>query len=159
MGKLMPKVGTMFAGPPISDMYLKTPNLKINILRDNASTYGVSVSAIETVLRPDLVSEVNGAMNRFRNRSMGAAPQRLLPRAIAARAAEFKMRLEGASYEAIARAGGGILSSVAATRGASEAELLRRGTQPPGCKWRFQSHRTDPRPLPRTAPARTMSAS
>ena len=34
------------------------------------------------------------------------------------------MRLEGASYEEIARAGGGILSSVRATRAADEAELL-----------------------------------
>ena len=42
------------------------------------------------------------------------------------RAAEFKMRLEGASYEAIARSGGGILSTVAATRAASEADLLRQ---------------------------------
>ena len=40
------------------------------------------------------------------------------------RAREFEMRLEGASYEAIARAGGGILSSVRATRAASEDDLL-----------------------------------
>ncbi len=40
------------------------------------------------------------------------------------RAAEFEMRLNGASYEQIARAGGGILSTVTATRKASEAELL-----------------------------------
>lgn len=40
------------------------------------------------------------------------------------RAAEFAQRLEGASYADIARAGGGILSTVRATRGASEAELL-----------------------------------
>lgn len=40
------------------------------------------------------------------------------------RAAEFEMRLNGASYEQVARAGGGILSTVAATRAASEAELL-----------------------------------
>lgn len=40
------------------------------------------------------------------------------------RAAEFEMRLNGASYEAIARAGGGILSTVAATRAATEDELL-----------------------------------
>jgi imidazolonepropionase len=40
------------------------------------------------------------------------------------RAAEFEQRLEGASYEEIARAGGGIASSVRATRAASEAELL-----------------------------------
>jgi imidazolonepropionase len=40
------------------------------------------------------------------------------------RAAEFEMRLQGASYEDIARAGGGILSTVRATRAAS-AEALR----------------------------------
>lgn len=40
------------------------------------------------------------------------------------RAREFELRLEGASYEEIARAGGGIFSTVEATRGASEEELL-----------------------------------
>lgn len=40
------------------------------------------------------------------------------------RAAEFEQRLGGASYEAIARAGGGILSTVRATRAASEEALL-----------------------------------
>ena len=44
------------------------------------------------------------------------------------RAAEFEMRLNGASYEAIARAGGGIRSTVAATRQASESELLQAAT-------------------------------
>ncbi len=40
------------------------------------------------------------------------------------RAREFELRLEGASYEAIARAGGGIRSTVAATRAASDEALL-----------------------------------
>ena len=40
------------------------------------------------------------------------------------RAGEFEMRLQGASYEDIARAGGGIRSTVAATRAASDAELF-----------------------------------
>jgi imidazolonepropionase len=40
------------------------------------------------------------------------------------RAREFEMRLEGASYEEIARAGGGIVSTVAATRKLSEDELV-----------------------------------
>ena len=40
------------------------------------------------------------------------------------RAHEFELRLKGASYEEIARAGGGIASTVAATRKASEAELV-----------------------------------
>ena len=40
------------------------------------------------------------------------------------RAREFELRLQGASYEQIAREGGGILSTVAATRAASEAALI-----------------------------------
>ena len=40
------------------------------------------------------------------------------------RALEFEMRLAGKSYEEIARAGGGIVSSVRATRTASEDELV-----------------------------------
>ncbi len=39
------------------------------------------------------------------------------------RSGEFEQRLGGATYEEIARAGGGIVSSVAATRAASEDEL------------------------------------
>ncbi|NNE79302.1 MAG: imidazolonepropionase [Silicimonas sp.] len=40
------------------------------------------------------------------------------------RAREFELRLTGASYEEIARAGGGIVSTVSATRAASEDDLL-----------------------------------
>ena len=40
------------------------------------------------------------------------------------RAHEFEQRLNGVSYEAIARNGGGILSTVNATRAASEAQLV-----------------------------------
>lgn len=40
------------------------------------------------------------------------------------RAGEFEQRLNGASYEEIARAGGGIVSTVKETRAASEAELI-----------------------------------
>jgi len=42
------------------------------------------------------------------------------------RAREFEMRLEGASYEEIARAGGGILSSVIATNALSVDELTKK---------------------------------
>jgi imidazolonepropionase len=41
------------------------------------------------------------------------------------RAVEFEMRLNGASYEEIARAGGGIVSTVTATRNATEDQLLQ----------------------------------
>jgi imidazolonepropionase len=42
------------------------------------------------------------------------------------RAQEFELRLEGATYEEIARSGGGIVSSVRATRAASEDDLLKQ---------------------------------
>src|SRR4051794_3803766 len=40
------------------------------------------------------------------------------------RAGEFEMRLNGASYAEIAKAGGGIVSTLKATRAATEAELF-----------------------------------
>lgn len=42
------------------------------------------------------------------------------------RAAEFEMRLDGASYEQVAKAGGGIVSSVRALRAADEEALFRQ---------------------------------
>jgi imidazolonepropionase len=48
------------------------------------------------------------------------------------RAVEHEQRSNGASYEEIARAGGGILSTVRATRAASGAELRRQSL--PGWK-------------------------
>lgn len=45
------------------------------------------------------------------------------------RAREFELRLKGASYEEIARAGGGIVSTVRATRAASEEELFEAAAQ------------------------------
>src|SRR6186713_2388793 len=45
------------------------------------------------------------------------------------RAGEFEQRLKGATYEEIAKAGGGIVSTVRATRAASEAQLLASAKQ------------------------------
>ncbi|HKE96214.1 MAG TPA: imidazolonepropionase, partial [Povalibacter sp.] len=45
------------------------------------------------------------------------------------RAQEFEARLRGASYEEIARAGGGIVSTMRATRAATEDELLEQTLQ------------------------------
>ncbi|MGL6111108.1 MAG: imidazolonepropionase [Rubrivivax sp.] len=45
------------------------------------------------------------------------------------RAREFELRLQGASYEQIARAGGGIRATVAATRAASDEQLLSSARQ------------------------------
>ena len=45
------------------------------------------------------------------------------------RADEFEARLEGATYEEIAKAGGGIRSTVRATRGAHENALYEQATR------------------------------
>jgi imidazolonepropionase len=45
------------------------------------------------------------------------------------RAHEFEQRLQGATYEEIAQAGGGIVSTVAATRAASEDDLVEASSQ------------------------------
>src|SRR5256712_6731590 len=45
------------------------------------------------------------------------------------RAEEFEMRLAGATYQQISQAGGGILSTMRATRAASEDELVASGWQ------------------------------
>ena len=49
------------------------------------------------------------------------------------RSAEFEQRLQGASYEEIARAGGGIQSTVKATRESSAGELIS------SARWRLQA--------------------
>jgi imidazolonepropionase len=49
------------------------------------------------------------------------------------RAAEFEQRLQGASYEDIARAGGGIRHTVTATRAASESVLLAQALRRAAC--------------------------
>lgn len=49
------------------------------------------------------------------------------------RSAEFEQRLEGISYEDIAKSGGGIVSTVRATREATEEELLRTALQRLDC--------------------------
>ncbi|HZZ42824.1 MAG TPA: efflux RND transporter permease subunit [Tepidisphaeraceae bacterium] len=48
---LFAKLGTVFSTPPYSDMYLHTPQLQINILREQAHLYGVSAEKIEALLR------------------------------------------------------------------------------------------------------------
>src|SRR5262245_461215 len=50
MGKLFEQQGKLFASI-IPDLYLNTPNLKIDILRDQAAGYGITASRIESLLR------------------------------------------------------------------------------------------------------------
>jgi len=49
--RLAQEQGRIFMPPIISDLYLNTPNLRINILREKAASYGVSAQRIETLLR------------------------------------------------------------------------------------------------------------
>src|SRR5258705_2475609 len=50
----------------------------------------IDCPGLEIVLAPDLVAEVDAALDRFRNQRIGAAPSRLLPRRLAARAKDLQ---------------------------------------------------------------------
>jgi HAE1 family hydrophobic/amphiphilic exporter-1 len=52
MGAFSSQIGKLFAdqGGIIPDMYLQTPNLQIEPLRDQAATYGVNTTGLETLL-------------------------------------------------------------------------------------------------------------
>ncbi len=51
----------------------------------------VECAGIDIVHAPDLIRRVEDALNRFNNRRIGAAPARLIPRRIAARAQDLKL--------------------------------------------------------------------
>ena len=46
---------------------------------------------VETIHAPELIAEVDGALDRLRNQRIGAAPQRLIPRRIALRAKDLNL--------------------------------------------------------------------
>src|ERR1700687_3196686 len=56
----------------------------------------IDCPGVEVIHAPDLVGEVDGALDRFRNQRIGAGPHRLIPRRIAARARELELRDETA---------------------------------------------------------------
>jgi HAE1 family hydrophobic/amphiphilic exporter-1 len=49
--RLQQEQGTIFMPPIISDLYLHTPNLRVDILREKAAMYRVAPARIETLLR------------------------------------------------------------------------------------------------------------
>src|SRR3954470_11843262 len=69
---------------------------------------------VEVVLAPDLVGEVEAALNRLRNQRIGAAPQRLLPRRIAGRAKDFNLSDQTAFFDRLLM--GKLDSEIAAVR-------------------------------------------
>lgn len=110
-------------------------DVRIATMRDGGAPYGIVEDAALAV-RGDVIDWVGSmrelpASDARETRSCGG--QWLTPALIDChthlmfggdRASEFEQRLEGASYEDIARAGGGIMSTVRATRAASDDELL-----------------------------------
>jgi len=51
----------------------------------------IDCPGLEVIHAPDLVGDVDGALDRFRNQRIGAGPHRLLPRRIAARSQDLKL--------------------------------------------------------------------
>ena len=111
-------------------------NARVATLDPNGAPYGLIEDAAVAV-RDGVVAWVGGRADlpgefaRFEARDLGGrlvtpAPIDCHTHLIAGgnRAREFEMRLKGASYEEVARAGGGIVSTVAATRAAGEDALL-----------------------------------
>ena len=111
-------------------------NLRIATMREGADPYGLIENGA-IVTQADRIAWVGAADDlpaRYRALAAEDLSGRLVTPALidchthlvyhGNRAREFEMRLEAASYEDVARAGGGIVSTVRATRAASEAELL-----------------------------------
>ncbi len=111
-------------------------NLRIATMAEGAASYGLSQATAIVIAQGKIVwlgadSEVPGVYTGFPRTSYAgrlATPGLIDCHTHAVfggnRAAEFEMRLEGASYEDVARAGGGIVSTVKATRSATEDELI-----------------------------------
>ncbi|PLS21548.1 imidazolonepropionase [Neptunicoccus cionae] len=111
-------------------------DLKAATMTETAAPYGMiedAAIAIDdgTIVWIGSAAEIPEQYQLFENRTMGG--RLVTPGLIDChthivhggdRAVEFEMRLNGASYEEVARAGGGIVSTVTATRNASESELL-----------------------------------
>jgi imidazolonepropionase len=109
---------------------------KVATLVDDANGYGLVVDAAIVVDGPQIawVGQAHSLPANFADLPHQDHTGRLITPALidchthivhgGNRAREFEMRLQGASYEEVARAGGGIVSTVAATRAASGAELL-----------------------------------
>ncbi|RMC33883.1 imidazolonepropionase [Paracoccus alkanivorans] len=111
-------------------------NARLARIDGKSAHYAVS-EPLSLVMRGDRIAWI-GAADALPDEFAGAVPHDLGGRIVTPglidchshivfggdRAREFEMRLEGASYEEIARAGGGILSTVKHTREADEASLL-----------------------------------
>lgn len=100
----------LFRGDGHVTLYLDSP-----LEADRAA---LDCPGVEVVLAPDLVGEVEAALNRLRNQRIGAAPQRLLPRRIANRAKDFNLSDQTAFVDRLLM--GKLDSEIAAVRRAAK---------------------------------------
>lgn len=108
-------------------------NCRIATLAENDHPYGLIEDAV-LVVNDGIIAHVGASDVEANGERIDLGGRLVTPALIDChthlvfggnRAREFEMRLEGASYEEIARAGGGIVSTVTATRDASEHELVQ----------------------------------
>jgi imidazolonepropionase len=90
-------------------------------VRGGRIVYAGPMSGIDDVHPDDIAHDVHDARNAWITPGLIDCHTHLV--FAGNRAAEFEMRLQGRTYEEIARAGGGIMSTVRATRAATQDEL------------------------------------
>lgn len=119
----------------MSDWDLLLTDAKIATMREGDDEYGVIEDGAVALRGGEIawVGEASALPQRSATETRSCESMWLTPALIDChthlvfggdRAAEFEQRLKGVSYEAIARSGGGILSTVRATREASSDQLF-----------------------------------
>ncbi len=118
------------------DWDLLLTDARIATMQDGATDYGIVDGLAALAIRDGRIDWLGRASEIPRNKAretQSLAGRWITPALIDChthlvfggdRAAEFEQRLRGASYEEIARAGGGIVSTVKATRAATADELF-----------------------------------
>ena len=93
----------------------------------------IDCPGLDVIHAPDLVAEVDGALDRLRNQSIGAGPHRLIPRRIAARREDLGLRDETALYRPPADGKARLRNRCDPPRGAARRYRLRGVPhKPPG---------------------------
>lgn len=123
-------------GNAMADWDLLLTDARIATMREGLADYGVAEDCTALAVRDGKIGwmgDSSGASDLNANETRSLARRWITPALIDChthlvfggdRSAEFEQRQKGASYEEIARAGGGILSTVRATREASADELF-----------------------------------
>ena len=123
-------------GNCMADWDLLLTDARIATMQEGLPDYGVAENFTALAIRDGQIGwmgDSSGASDLNANETRSLAGRWITPALIdchthivfgGERSAEFEQRQKGASYEEIARAGGGILSTVRATRDASADELF-----------------------------------